>query len=56
MEKVNLLWDYLIDNEIATEDALVLLTNINGYSVETLEDALYCLTGYRSIDQIEEEE
>jgi hypothetical protein len=56
MEKVNLLWDYLIDNEIATEDALVLLTNINGYSVETLEDALYCLTGYRSIDQLEDEE
>jgi hypothetical protein len=56
MEKVNLLWDYLIDNEIATEDALVLLTNINGYSVETLEDALYALTGYRSIDQLEDEE
>ena len=56
MEQTNLLWDYLIDNEIATEDALVLLTNINGYSVETLEDALYALTGYRSIDQLEDEE
>jgi hypothetical protein len=56
MTKENLLWDYLIDKGIATEESLVLLTNINGYSVETLEDALYALTGYRSIDQLEDEE
>jgi hypothetical protein len=55
-DKENLLWDFLIENSIATEEALTLLTNINGYSVETLEDALYCLTGYRSIDQLEESE
>jgi hypothetical protein len=56
MEQTNLLWDFLIENGIATEESLVLLTNINGYSVETLEDALYALTGYRSIDQLEDEE
>ena len=50
------LWDYLIDNEIATEEELKLVTNINGYSVNTLNDVLYSRTGYNYIEQLEEEE
>ena len=48
-------WDYMLSNEIATEDELRLVTSINGYSTETLNDVLYARTGYRSIEQYEEE-
>ncbi len=48
-------WDYIINNGIATEDELQLVTDINGQSVDTLNDVLYARTGYRDIGQIEEE-
>ena len=50
------IWDYLIENNIATEDTLQVVTNINGYSVDTLNDVLYATTGYRDIEQLEVEE
>lgn len=53
------LWDYLIEQCVATEDELQLITNINGFSVETLNDVIYARTGYRDYYQladIEEEE
>lgn len=48
-------WDYLIDNNIATEETLRTITNINGYNIETLNDVLYSATGYRDIEQLESE-
>ena len=45
------LWDNLITYEIATEEELQLITSINGYNLEALEDVLYVRTGYRSRDQ-----
>ena len=45
------LWDNLIAYEIATEEELQLITSINGYNLEALEDVLYVRTGYRSRDQ-----
>jgi hypothetical protein len=54
--KVNEYWDYLIENGIATEEELQLITAINGYSVETLDAVLYARTGYRSVEQIEDRE
>ena len=50
------LWDYLLDNGITSKETLDVITSINGYNLETLEDVLYATTGYRSLDQIEEEE
>lgn len=47
-----LLWDFLIENEIATEDEIRLVTDIAGYTEETMLDILFARTGYRSIDQI----
>jgi len=44
-------WDKLISNYIATEDELKLVTSINGYTIETLDDVLYVRTGYRSWEQ-----
>jgi hypothetical protein len=54
-KEIEKIWDYLLENEIATQDELELITNINGYNVETLNDVLYAKTGYRSIDQLDDE-
>lgn len=56
MEKVNNLWDKILEYGIATEETLEVITNINGYSIETLNDVIYCKTGYRTIEQYEESE
>ena len=53
------LWDYLAEQGVATEEELQLVTNINGFTVETLNDVIYARTGYRDYFQladIEEEE
>ena len=42
---VNVMWDYIIDEGIATEETLQVATSINGYSVETLNDVLEVTTG-----------
>ena len=52
---VNVLWDELLENELFTWDELKLLTNINGYSVETLNDAIYSRYGYRDYEQMMED-
>lgn len=57
MEKqVNKIWDKILEYGIATEETLEVITNINGYSIETLNDVIYCQTGYRTIEQYEESE
>lgn len=43
---VNELWDNLLEQELFTEAELQLITNINGYNVETLNDAIYARYGY----------
>jgi hypothetical protein len=50
------IYDYLRMYGIATEKEIMLVTKINGFSVETMNDILYVRTGYRSIEQIEDEE
>ena len=49
-------YNYLIDTEIVSEDSLRLVTCINGYNEQTLDDVLYCLTGYRDLEQYLEAE
>ena len=44
-------YNYLIDMEIVSEDALRLVTYINGYNEDTLDSVLYCQTGYRDLEQ-----
>src|SRR5690554_4507586 len=48
----DLIYCYYIDAELFTEEELQLLTNINGYSVETLNDALFARYGYRDLEQM----
>lgn len=51
-----LLYNYLIETGTCTEDELELLMSIDGTSLDTLENALYSRTGYRSLEQITEED
>ena len=48
------IWDYIIENGIATEEELQLVTCINGYNEEALNDVIYARTAYHSVEQIEE--
>lgn len=50
------LWDLLVNYELASESTLQLVTRLNGYSLETMEDVLCALTGYHSYDQFMENE
>ena len=49
-------WEYLVDAGIATEQELILVTYINGYNMESLNDIIYVRTGYRNAEQLQEEE
>lgn len=49
-ELINL-WDYMVEQSIATDDELKLVTSINGMNIDTLNDVLYVRTGYRDIEQ-----
>lgn len=40
---------------IATSEEISLVTAINGYNEEAMQDILYVRTGYRSFEQFEEE-
>lgn len=55
MEKEQRIWRYIVENGIATEEEVELVIQINGFSEETLNDILFVRTGYRDLDQIEEE-
>jgi len=55
MEYKTKVWDYLLETEIATENELQLVTNINGYNEETMTDIIYSKTGYRNLEQLESE-
>lgn len=50
------LWDKLIDHNIANEEELKLITQMNGYNEDTLNGVLYARTAYKSIEQFEEAE
>ena len=48
-------WDLLYQYDIATENELKLVTTINGYSIDSLNDILYARTGLRDIEQLHDE-
>jgi hypothetical protein len=53
-DSVGKIWDKLLELGIS-EDTLQIITNINGYNENTLNDVLYTKFGYRDIKQMEEE-
>ncbi len=50
-----MLWDFIVDNNIATEDEVRLVTAINGLNEETMTDIIYAKTGLRSYEQCKDE-
>ncbi len=50
-----MLWNFIIDNNIATEDEVRLVTDINGWSEDTMTDIIYAKTGLRSYEQCKDE-
>ena len=55
-QQIEKLWDLIVNYELATEQSLQLVTRLNGYTLETMEDVLYALTGYHSYEQFMENE
>lgn len=53
---LNQYYNYLIDYQIVSEETLNIITNINGYNKDTLNDVLYCVSGYHDIEQYTEYE
>jgi hypothetical protein len=51
MEKTNLMWDFLLENEVTTEEALEVGTSVGGYNLETLNYILYSKTGMHDVEQ-----
>ena len=46
------MWDILRDYEIASEETLTVVVNINGYTEDTMLDILYATTGFRNFEQL----
>lgn len=55
MTDLNNLWDELINMGIATKEELQLITNINGWNEESFNSVIYARTGYRYLEQLQEE-
>ena len=49
------IWDAIVEHGIATEEELELVTAINGYHDDALNDVIWVRTGYRSIEQLLED-
>lgn len=43
--------EILLENNIATMEEILLVANLNGYTMETLRSILYVRTKYRDFDQ-----
>lgn len=48
-------WEYLTEYLGVSEQTLKIITAINGYNLETMQDVLYAVAGYKSFDQLESE-
>lgn len=49
-------WNYLVGNEIATEEELQLVTDVAGASLDTLDAVVYSRVGFQTVEQLLEEE
>lgn len=48
-------YHWLLACELFTEQELKLVTDMCGYNIETLDKAVYCRFGYRTVDDLIEE-
>lgn len=50
-----MLWDFIVDNNIATDDEIRLVSDINGLNEKTMTDIIYAKTGLRCYEQCKDE-
>ena len=55
MEQIEQIYDFLIENQLFTKGELSLLCCINGYSVDTLNSAIYARYGFRDFEGLLED-
>lgn len=55
-ENVGQVYEYLIDHEYFTSEELDLVTNINGWNIESLNDCIYARFGFHDLEQLIDEE
>ena len=55
-DKDRALWKQMVERGICTDEELGLATALCGTNIHTLESVLYIRTGYRSIEQMLEDE
>lgn len=46
-----MLYDFIVDNELATENEIQLVTNINGWNEDALNDIVWARTEYHDAKQ-----
>lgn len=56
MTDLNELYDLIIEYGIATAQEIELVTSINGWNEDSMNDIIYCRTGYHDIEQYQESE
>lgn len=56
MKEVNQLYEELLNRGLFTEAELQLVTDINGYSKETLNSCIYARYAYHNLEQLIESE
>ena len=56
MDKLNKIFDFIVECNIATEEEIQLVTNINGWNEDSLNDIIYVRSGYRNMEQYKESE
>lgn len=54
--RMNMIWNTMVELGIATDEELGLAVALCGRTEETLNQVLYIRTGYRTIEQLIEEE
>ena len=55
MERIGQIYDYLIENQLFSDGELSLLCCINGYSEDTLNDAISARYGLRDFESLKED-
>lgn len=52
VRNVNDMFIELVESGLFSEDELTLITDINGYSVATLDSCIYARYGYKDLDKL----
>ena len=50
-EELNEIYDTMLELQICIFEEIELVTNINGYNEQALNDIVYARTGYQDLDQ-----